>query len=637
MSIVPNVWNAQRTHLRAVQRFAPFFRAIATFGVVLVLFSLQRVLFFLMNADTFPRPPFMAFAGGVRFDMSATAWLFLPWTAAFMLTPNRPWARVLQRVLFLVSAIVCFFLNCVDLEYYKFTLKRSTSDLFGIASGGGDLSHLAPVFAVQYWYVLVIFIVSLFAAYKGYRWAERRWAMAEAKPWWLWRIALVAFTVLASRGGLQYMPLAVLDASAYAAPAYMPLVLNTPFTVMTSIGKPVIEARQLMPQEEAEKLWPVVHQYGDTVVTGVRPNVVVIVLESFSAAYSARLSGAADGYMPFLDSLMGQGLCCTRAYANGRRSVDGIPAVLASIPKLMEEAFTTSPYADARITGLAGILAEEGYATSFYHGGHNGTMGFDAFARSTGFQRYVGRDEYPHAEDDDGVWGVRDEPFLRFYADELDKERQPFMSALFTLSSHHPYKLSPADAKRFAGGNLPIHPTLRYTDNALRTFFSKARAMSWFAKTLFIITADHTADLERAGEQAGAAYDHWIPLLYYMPSRIAPRTEERTTEQIDILPTTMDLIGHDKPFFAFGTSVLRDEREPVAVSESNATWLVITPTLQLRTDLDRVLWQAGIGPYQKEVPLMHDTLPVSMAKRTLRAAVQQFERHMLQRDMRVRP
>ncbi len=615
--------------------FAPLLRTVMTLAIVAAVFSAQRVLFYLLNRGSFMDPPLSAFLGGLRFDASAIAWLFLPWTVSMLVMPaTKGWLHKVQIALFHLSAVICFFLNCTDLEYYKFTLKRSTADLFGIAGGGNDLAHLAPVFARDYWYVVVIFLLSIAVAHVGYRWSARRWPDAATRPWWLWRICLVAIAALCSRGGVQYMPLAVLDASAYAPPAYMPLVLNSPFTVMTSVGKPVLAARTFMPQEEADRLWPVEHRYGQTKLVPGTPNVVVIILESFSATYSSVLNGGRTGYMPFLDSLMANGLYYTQAHANGRRSIDGLPAIVASMPKMMEEAFITSPYADAPFTSLPNVLATQGYASSFYHGGHNGTMGFDAFARSAGYQRYSGRDEYPVPADDDGVWGIRDEPYLQFWAHELNKEKQPFFSTVFTLSSHHPYELAPQDAERFKGGVLTIHPTLKYADNALREFFATASRMPWFKNTLFVITADHTADLERNGEQSGSAYDFWIPIVYYMPGVITPLADVRTTQQIDILPTVLDLIGYDKPFFALGSSTLRMERPPAAVNQGNATWLIVTPRAQLRSDGERILWHDGIGsswkPEDKTVP---DAFDLMTAQVELQAAIQQFSTHLSHRDM----
>jgi hypothetical protein len=202
------------------------------------------------------------------------------------------------------------------------------------------------------------------------------------------------------------------------------------------------------------------------------------------------------------------------------------------------------------------------------------------------------------------------------------------MSCIFSLSSHHPYKLPPADAKRFVGGVLPIMPTLRYADDALRQFFATAEKMPWFRNTLFVITADHTADLLRDGQASGSAYDHWIPMIFYMPSKIAPRQDDQVAQQIDILPTVMDMIGYPKPFFAFGSSVLRDEGAPSSVSENSATWLIIGDSAQLRSDGERVLWSA---------PLRDGTAPDSALMDSMQhhvqAAIQQFNYHLLHRDM----
>lgn len=618
-----------RVQLRAVPNLRPLRVLLIRLGIIALVFSLQRILFVLLNGATFPDPPASVFLGGIRFDLSAIAWLFLPWIVAFLLNPRPgPVFAKVQKGLFHLSSAACFFLNCIDLEYYKFTLKRSTADLFGIATGGNDMAHLAPLFLVDYWYVALTFLASMAIAVLGYRWTAPPPGCESPRTGWAWRALAVVLIVLLGRGGLQYIPLGVLDAGKYAPPAYMAAVLNTPFTFMTSIGKPMVQEEHYMPQAEAERLWPVVHHYGNDTLAGTRPNVVVIILESFSAAYSGRLNGTGQGYMPFLDSLMGQGLWFQHAYANGRRSIDGIPAVVASLPSMMDQAFIESPYAQQAFTALPILLGKEGYSSAFFHGGHNGTMGFDAFAKAAGFQRYVGRDQYPDAKDDDGTWGIRDRPFLQFFAHELDKQQQPFVDCLFTLSSHHPYKLLPADAKRFAGGELPIMPTLRYTDDALRQFFATARTMPWFANTLFVVTADHTADLLRNGETNGSAFDHWIPLFYYLPARLAPHASTRVTQQIDILPTVLDLMGYSKPFFAFGSSVLRNERMPAAVCRSGSTWLITTDSCQLRSDGKKVLWsaapQGGTPPADS---CAAKTLPV------LQAAVQQYNNALVHHEM----
>lgn len=327
--------------------------------------------------------------------------------------------------------------------------------------------------------------------------------------------------------------------------------------------------------------------------------------------------------MPFLDSLMTQGMNFSRAYANGRRSIDGIPAITASMPELMDEAFITSTYAQTPFTSLASALAADGYATSFYHGGRNGTMGFDGFAKSAGYARYVGMNEYPDQKDYDGAWGIWDRPFLKFFAQQLSTEHEPFHSTVFTLSSHHPYRLLPEDAALFKGGPQPIHASLQYADDALRGFFATASQQPWFDRTLFVITADHTADIDRNGQHYSEATDYYVPLLYYMPSAIRGEEIERVTQHIDIMPTVLDLIGHGRPFFSFGSSALRTERAAVAVTKTTGRYLIIDSEGALSFAADKLGEQ-----------YVHSQVVRTMEmERTMQAAVQQFNNRMLRNQL----
>lgn len=631
----------------AVQRFrGPLLVLLTRLGAVVLIYTLLRVAFVLLNRDSFPNVPFTAYWGGVRFDLSALAWLNLPWVLLCLISPtDQGWYARAKKIVFHFVNAVGFFFACSDLEYYKFTLKRSTADILGIMTGGGDTSNLASVFVKDYWYIVLIFLACIALVEIGYRYAARLkqdGAIPKLRHV-TWRLVAVGIVVLCSRGGVQLIPINVMNAADHVPPPYFSVVLNTPFTIMMTVGKPVVEEKNYMTLEEADRLWPVVHTYdspwNDTVVDPTAPpspvwhrpwvpaktNVVLIILESFSAAYSAELSKG-DGYMPFLDSLMGKSLTFTRAFANGRRSIDGIPAITASIPELMDEAFITSTYAQTPFTSLASVLANKGYATSFYHGGRNGTMGFDAFAKSARYERYVGMNEYPNQTDYDGSWGIWDWPFLQFLANDLDKEQQPFFSTVFTLSSHHPYHLLPSDAARFAGGTQKIHHSLRYTDDALRQFFASATTTSWFKNTLFVITADHTADLDRNGQHYSEATDYWIPLLYFMPSNIAPGMNDRVTQHIDILPTVLDLIGHDEPFFSFGSSALRSERAPMAVTHTTGSYLAIDSTGLLRFD----------GVNAEAPPIVMTLVPDTHVKeRTLKAAIQQFNNRLLKNELTV--
>jgi hypothetical protein len=109
-------------------KFAAMFRGPLTvlvlrLGMVGLVYSALRLLFWLHNRDLFPDPPSGVFSGGLRFDASAIAWTHLPWVLLVLISP-RPgpaFARAQFIVFLLVNAVALFF-NCVDLGYYAFSL-----------------------------------------------------------------------------------------------------------------------------------------------------------------------------------------------------------------------------------------------------------------------------------------------------------------------------------------------------------------------------------------------------------------------------------------------------------------------------------------------------------------------------------
>ena len=69
-------------------------------------------------------------------------------------------------------------------------------------------------------------------------------------------------------------------------------------------------------------------------------------------------------------------------------------------------------------------------------------MGFNSYCKMAGFDEYYGRDEYNNEKDFDGEWGIWDEPFLENFSDQLSNKKEPFMSTVFTLNTHHPFTIT---------------------------------------------------------------------------------------------------------------------------------------------------------------------------------------------------
>jgi phosphoglycerol transferase MdoB-like AlkP superfamily enzyme len=161
---------------------------------------------------------------------------------------------------------------------------------------------------------------------------------------------------------------------------------------------------------------------------------------------------------------------------------------------------------------------------------------------------YFGLDEYPNKEKDfDGHWGIYDEPYLQHVAQSLSQKAQPFFSTVFTLSSHHPYAIPAEKLHLFEKGTLPIHQAVRYTDYALKQFFEEAKKMPWYNQTIFVITADHSAENESAYYQSQQG-KYEIPLLVFDPSHPQYSGDSSTIQHADILPMILSITYPGKYF-----------------------------------------------------------------------------------------
>ncbi|MEM9023750.1 MAG: sulfatase-like hydrolase/transferase, partial [Bacteroidota bacterium] len=495
---------------------------LTTLGIALLMFSLCRLFFLLFNLTYFRDFSVLVFFHGLRFDLAALVIVFSPYIFLHLLPhpwrSNRYFLGGMKGLFHSLNTTAMAF-NCMDIEYFKFTFKRTTFDFFDLVGYGQDVYILMPRFLSDYWYVIALWLGMVLLTEWLYRRVNREGNGITGTMAYLREAVLlllvVPLSVLVARGGWQLKPLSIIHAGAHTEARNVPLVLNTPFTLLNTWNKQQLADRQYFPEAEAKQRFnPVIRLEHEAPFD--RKNVVLIILESFSREYIGSLNNY-PGYTPFLDSLIGESLVFNQCYANGKKSIEGVPSILAGLPSLMNNPYISSIYSANTVNSLASLLKAEGYQTAFYHGGTNGTMGFDNFAAAAGFDRYVGRAEYNNEDHYDGNWGIFDEPFLQFFAEEMDATETPFFTTFFSLSSHHPFTIPEEHRGKFAEGPLPILKTVRYADYSLREFFRTARTQSWYANTLFVITADHTAEPIYPHYNT-AVGNYAVPLIFFTPS-----------------------------------------------------------------------------------------------------------------------
>lgn len=539
--------------------------------VVLIFFFISRICFYLFNLQYFSSLGFgevmRIFFLGLRFDISAILIINLP-VIFFNSIPFRfRYNKVYQgfvSVFFYIVNITGLLVNFVDLVYFRFTLKRLTADIFSYLSVGGDFGKLIPQFIHDFWYVPLLWILlSLLLIYCTTRFkvvAPRTKSKGKIKYFIVhsFLFVLVGFiTIIGIRGGTQLRPIGIITAGTYTTAKNIPLLLNTPFSIARTIGHGSLQTLLYYKKEnQLDAIYTPVHKAKTDHFRKL--NVMIIIMESFSREHIGYLNkdlenGEYKGFTPFLDSLIPHGLLLN-GFANGKTSIHGIPAVLSGIPSLMNESFIQSNYSTDKTHSLADLLKQKGYTSAFFHGGTNGTMGFDSYTRMTGFDHYYGRTEYNNDADYDGKWGIRDEEFFQYTKRTMDHLPQPFMVAIFSLSSHHPYHIPAKYAHKFRKGKLPIQISIMYADYSLSKFFESAKKMPWYQNTLFVLTADHASEGYYPYYQTDAG-QFAIPIFFFRPGEKLQGKASEIAAQTDIMPSVLDYLNFNKDYVAFGNSV----------------------------------------------------------------------------------
>ena len=638
------------------KKLSPLVAVVCNALLAYAVYAVARVVFYFENTSFFAgsiswNHALELMGGAFMFDTSAIVYTNALWIVLMLL----PWPGALARGyqqfckwLFICVNTLALVVNLCDAVYFKHTLRRTTVSVFHEFQNENNLAGIFGIEALRHWYFFLL--VAAVVALLSYCYVKPR-----LKPTDIWHPGRYALSMLATllivaplcwvgmRGGIFIRPVTVSTANNYCdRPTEAGLVLNTPFSLLRTIGKTHFDVpRYYNTEKEMAHIFNPIHTPKPS-HPFVKKNVVVIILESYGREYVGALNrdlegGRYQGYTPFTDSLISRSLTFTHSYCNGRKSIDGMPSILSGIPMFVEP-FFVSPYSTNRVSGLADCLGQKGYQTAFFHGAERGSMGFMAFARATKFQNYYGREDYEAdprtggSADYDNHWGIWDEPFLQYFCTKMNDMKQPFMTTLFTLSSHHTYNIPDEYQEVFTEGPLPIHRCIRYTDHALRKFFERASREPWFKNTLFVLTSDHT-HMSNHPEYLTDLGGFCSPIIFFDPAGdIAPGMMPVIAQQIDIMPTVLGHLGYDKPYLSFGIDLLNTPAEETfAVNYLNGIYQYVKYGYVLQFDgektkaiyalNDRLMKHNLLAKHPKEQRQM---------ERELKAIIQQYMERMTQ-------
>ncbi|MBP5318604.1 MAG: sulfatase-like hydrolase/transferase [Paludibacteraceae bacterium] len=626
--------------------------------LIYLVYTLLRLIFYWSNRSLFPTTGagdlFWICLNGLRFDTTAILYLAAPYLILALLPlPMRDKAGYQKccKALFLTGAFIGIFINCCDIPYFNFTLQRTTCNFFTKFDSDG---HVAPIIAmglVKYWYLSLFLIASMIGLARFYR-PVRHEGQPEGKTAYLllhsgiFVLALVV-SVIGIRGWkLVGQPLGVNDASAYCKPIERPLVTNTVFTLIRTIDNRYLVADRKAYFDDQAALEAVFNPISQAPAKGPAryDNVVIFILEGFSKEFVGffhpenKAYGNGSGWTPFLDSLLANSYTFTQSFANGKISVESVPAVLAGIPMGIDLQLT-QPYATQSIGSLPIRLKERGYRTSYFHNSARTTLGIHAFMQTLGIDEYYALEDYPDQSQFDGTWGIWDEEFMQYMAQHLDTLPQPFLSGIFTTTSHHPFNLPERYRDSLPTGTVPMHQSVAYTDMALRRFFERVRDTDWYPNTLFVITADHTNDLcQKSSINPRGFYE--IPILFFHPGDTLLRGVDSThiMQQTDIYPSVLAYLNDTTKCLSFGCNVFdTPAKETFAFNYYNPYWQLYQDSLLLQFDGQQCV---GLYNYLSDTYLNDNLLDshprAEMMERRIKAMLQQYMNRILDNDLQAR-
>jgi phosphoglycerol transferase MdoB-like AlkP superfamily enzyme len=512
---------------------------------ILLLFS--RVIFFAFNYHSFAQfsitALFQSFFFGILFDSVFLFYTLSPFILFYLLPfrfkSKKGWYLVVKSY-FLIILSLGILLNLIDSIYFRFSQKRTGTEIYYMIT---DKANPLGSYLIDYWYLLIILSLFIYIANRFYPKIEilslDKFTLRDIPTVFV----VIVISILGMRGSLGLKPLRSVDASKYTESGLEALTLNTPFQIISSIEskKPQNPFGPVVFSSDFDSIQS--KFYGNRPVVKEKKNIVLIILESFGRNHIGFLTEDESQKIsatPFIDSFSKSCLVFPNCYANGRKSIDAVPALFVSLPSLLDQPFIYSWYQANTIRGIQYYLAKEGYNSSFYHGAANGTMGFESFLKKAGPIDYFGLNEFKgdRSKEYDGNWGIYDHFYLHYFNQELEHKKQPYFSTVFTLSSHPPYKIPKDIENKLPNISDPALKSIAYTDYSLKLFFEERTKSPDNNNTIF----------------SSKGQMELFCMVYDPTGQIKPGINNKVVQQLDIMPSILNLSNFQDSFFSLGNS-----------------------------------------------------------------------------------
>lgn len=477
--------------------------------------------------------------------------------------PGRFYRKLLKGY-FGIMAVLIAAIFAVDVALYGYWGFRLDATLFFYLQSPGDAMASVPM--GQFFGQLLMFIVYA----SGIYWLLKRF-IVPLFPETPVRKRLGGSLIVLLLGGILFIPIrgGVTTSTANVGMVYFSKnqflnhsAINPCFSLLASLSKQQDFAAQFnfFPEEERREIFEGLKQdtgrfanrpYGDTLLNTQRPNILIVIMESFSANVVGAVGGDST-VTPNLNRLSKEGVLFTNMYASSFRTDRGIVSVLNGYLAQPTTSIMKYPAKSQTLPSIARSLTNEGYVADMLYGGDINFTNMQSYFFSSGYSRITADRDFPLTSRL-SKWGANDDvTFRHLYEDIKSRDSQkPWLSTFLTLSSHEPFEVP---YHRLDDMGLYAN-SVAFTDSCIGNFIDKLKKLPVWKNTLVIFVSDHGYPYPKDVVNYEPRRYH-IPMLWIGGAVKNPVVIDKYANQTDLAATLLNQLGIGHNAFTFSRNVL---------------------------------------------------------------------------------
>lgn len=518
-----------------------------------------------------------SFYHALPLDLSMTAYIavipllsYIYWLLNGRKIVELRWLSVYNLILLLL----CSILSVVNFNIYREWGSKVNSKALGFAfSSPKEALASSASSPIGLSLSLLILLLTLGFFLQHYMVSRK----LNFQPTAIWLRALLALLLIAGnfvliRGGLRGSPITQSMAYFSKEQVLNHAAVNTEWNLLSSLlaskmtkNNPYMYMDSHLAAQKIKDLYTAEKDTTLSILNNKRPNVVLVIIESFTADLTKTL-GNEEGTTPNFDTLINKGVLFSQIYSPGSRTDKGLIATLAGFPTLAAGSIVKWPEKMQKLPAISQVLFQNGYETSFFYGGESEFDNYKAFILSHNYQKLVDKNNFK-GDEMKSRWGKYDELVFARQLSDLKAARQPFFSTLLTLTNHEPYEVPGKPKFGNADNVAKFKSTAYYTDSCIHAYLTEAKKQAWYNNTLFIFVADHGHILPKNRQEISVPERFHIPLLFYgdvIKPAYRGKKFDRMGSQTDIAATLLTQLNLPSTAFTWSKNLLNPYTKPFA-------------------------------------------------------------------------